>query len=150
MIQHPDIDTAQHCLDELYESMIKLYDGALTQHDIDQIVVARYWTQVTKWADQYMQGFADLRQSKSQEEWRQRVEALHGFYQEGDEILGDFRTWFVDTLSAQIDEYDRERKLFRIEHPIQYYVADPVFGAIFDSLSWFLKRVRGRGLCEPD
>jgi hypothetical protein len=148
VIQLREIDDLQHCLDELHESMSSLYDSACTQHDIDQIAVVRYWAQVTKWTDRYMRGLADLRQSATQQEWEERVRALAGFYLEGSEIRDDFRTWLVNALTAQIDEYDRKRELFRIEHPIQYYVVDPVFGAIFDSVSWVLKRVRGRGLLE--
>lgn len=148
MIRHPDIDTAQYCLDELHESMSKLHDGARTQEDLDQVIIARYWGQVSAWTDKYMRAFADLRSSKSESEWRRRVTALIGVYDEGTQIREDFRLWLVPALEENLANLERRLTEERNEHPVSYWVLDKIFGPIFDGVDSLLKKYTSRGLYD--
>jgi hypothetical protein len=148
VIVHPDIDVANRCLDELHETMSRLHDDARTQTDLDQVVITRYWGQVSAWTDKYMRAFANLRDSKSNSEWRDRVSAIHGLYDEGLEIREDFRVWLVASLETLLAGWEKDLAEQQAEHPISYWILDTFVGPVFDGIDWLLVKTTKRGLYD--
>lgn len=148
MIQCEELDNAQHVLDEIQQGMADLHDQACTQRDVDQVIVARYWNQISSWTDKYMRVFRDIRLSTTQQEWEERVSALHGLAEEGIGIKDDFRTWLVAALDEHIAAIEKRQAEEKAKHPVSYWILDHFFGPIFDGIDWLLTKYTKRGLYD--
>ena len=154
MIQHPEIDTAIHCLDEMFESITRLYDQA-SRAGVDQTYVENFWKQALSWNERYMQAFTDLRSSKTQKEWTDRSRNIQCFGDEGFHLERDFRIWYDGTLGdlmASLDqrlaELDRKDAELKRDHPVAWYFLEYIFGPAFDGVDWLMTKLTKRGLYE--